>query len=78
MNFVILADGMEAFKKGATDFIPKLCEMVEEESEHNVVISSLDGITEMLKHCKQSITSIKGVPEKIIICVTKIMKKECA
>ena len=69
---------MEAFTKGATGFLPKLCEMVEEETEHTVVISSLDGITELLKHCKQGVTSLKNVPEIIVKSVTKIMKKECA
>ena len=69
---------MTAFTKGTTGFIPKLCEMIEEESEHSVVISSLDGITEMLKHCKLGVTSLPGIPEKIVSSVTKIMKKECA
>lgn len=72
------ADGMEAFKKGCAGFIPKLCEMVEEEAEYSVVVSALDGIAEMLKHCKTGATSIDKIPELIVQCVSKIMKKECA
>jgi len=72
------ADGLEAFTKGTTGLVPKLCEMVEEESEHSVVVSSLDAITELLKHCKQGVTSLQGVPEMVVACITKIMKKECA
>jgi len=72
------ADGIEAFKKGASELIPKLCEMVEEESEHDVVLASLEAITEMLKGCKQALTSMKDLPEKIVQSVTKIMKNECA
>ena len=71
-------EGLKAFNTDTARFIPKLAEMVEEESEHNVVVNSLDGITEMLKHCKQAVTALPGVPEKIVMCVTKIMKKECA
>ena len=59
-------------------FIPKLCDMVEEETEHSVVVSSLDGITELLKHCKTPVTTLPGIPEKIVTAITKIMKKECA
>ena len=69
---------MEAFKKGCAGFLPKLCEMVEEEAEYSVVVSALDGIAEMLKHCKTGATSIDKIPELIVQCVSKIMKKECA
>jgi len=72
------ADGVEAFVKGTTSFIPKLCEMVETEGEHPLVTTSLDGIAEMLKHNKQAVTGIPGVPEMIVKSVTKIMKNECA
>ena len=69
---------MAAFLRGSTEFLPKLCEMVEQEEEHTVVTGCLDGITEMLKHNKQAVTAIAGVPEKIVKSVTMIMKKECA
>jgi len=72
------ADGMASFTKGTTDFIPKLCEMIEEESEHVVVLSSLEALTEMLKQCKLAVTTIPEVPQKIFEAITKIMKNECA
>jgi hypothetical protein len=35
---MILDDGMEAFKKGAAGFIPRLCEMVVQDPEHQVTV----------------------------------------
>merc|ERR1719383_703410 len=69
---------MVAFNKGCAGFIPKLCEMVEEEAEYSVVVSALDGIAEVLKHTKTGATSIDKIPELIVQAVSKIMKKECA
>jgi len=71
-------DGMKAFNKFTSELIPKICEMVEDEPEHVVVTASLEAITELLRKCKQAITGMQDVPEKILQCVTKIMKNECA
>ena len=69
---------MEAFKKGASELVPKLCNFVEEESEHTIVVTALDSLTELLKHTKTGVTSLDKVPEMIVHCVSKIMKKECS
>lgn len=71
-------EGRERFIKGAEEFIASLCENVVEEEEHQVVISSLDAITEMLKQTKQAVTELAGVVEKVVGCVQKIMRGECA
>jgi len=70
-------DGIAAYEKGAREFIPMLTNMVEEDVENSVVVAALDAITEMLKQCKQDITKFPGHPEKIVKCITKIMKGEC-
>jgi len=73
-----IADGMEAFKKGVVSFVPRLCDMVIQDPEHQIVVASLDALTELLKQCKTGITDISAHPQLIAGCVTKIMKKECA
>jgi len=42
------------------------------------VVSALDAVTELLKQCKEGVTSVQGHPEAIVNCVLKIMKGECA
>jgi len=66
------------FKKGAEQFLISLCESVIEEEENQVVITSLDALTEMLKQTKSATTDIPGMVERIVTCVQKIMKGECA
>jgi len=71
-------EGLEAYTKGVNEFIPKMCETVTTEEEVNVVVASLEAISDMLKECKQDLTCLASHPEHIVQCITKIMKGECA
>jgi len=71
-------EGRERFVKGVEQFMNSLCENVLEEDEHQVVITSLDAVAEVLKQTKGAVTSVPGVVEKVVTCVQKIMRGECA
>jgi len=71
-------DGLEAYTKGVNEFIPKMCDNVETDEEVTVVVNSLEAISDMLKECKQDLTNLASHPEKIVLCISKIMKGECA
>ena len=58
-------------------FIPKLVGIITEDSETSVVVSALESFTNLLKDCSQSVTSIPGAPEQIVMCITKLLNKEC-
>ena len=51
-----------------------MCETVTTEEEVSVVVASLEAISDMLKECKQDLTSLASHPEHIVLCITKIMK----
>ena len=67
-------DGLEAYTKGVNEFIPKMCDNVETDEEVTVVVNSLEAISDMLKECKQDLTNLASHPEKIVLCISKIMK----
>jgi len=71
-------EGLGMFKKGAEGFMLSLCDSVIEEEENQVVITSLDALTELLKQTKSAATDIPGLVEKVVGCVQKIMHGECA
>ena len=71
-------EGIRAFNNLMTKFIPKLAENITDDWEHSVVVSSLESFTNLLKDCKQATTAIPDTPEKIMMCITKLMKKECS
>jgi len=58
--------------------LTRLVEFVVEEEEHQIVIAALDSMTELLKQCKNGVTEGAGHCEKIVGCIQKIMKGECA
>lgn len=71
-------EGVDKFRAGVLSFMGTLVELVVEEEEHQVVVAALDIMTELLKQCKTAVTEHAGMNEKIIGCVQKIMKGECA
>jgi len=71
-------EGLAMFKKGAEQFLLSLCDTVIEEEDNQVVIASLDALTELLKQTKSGATEIPGIVERIVGCVKNIMKGECA
>eukprot|EP00092_Neocalanus_flemingeri_P005200 GFUD01005593.1.p1 GENE.GFUD01005593.1~~GFUD01005593.1.p1 ORF type:complete len:950 (+),score=322.92 GFUD01005593.1:135-2852(+) len=71
-------EGVVKFREGVAVYLGRLVELVVEEEEHQVVIAALDSLTEILKQCKSAVTDGAGHCEKIISCVQKIMKGECA
>merc|ERR1712127_258110 len=71
-------EGRALFSQGLPALVQRLLENVVEDEEHQVVVSALDAVTELLKQCKEGVTSVQGHPEAIVNCVLKIMKGECA
>ena len=71
-------EGSAKFQEGLASFLDQLQTFVREEEEHQVVISSLDIIAEVLKQCGQAATINTGNIDKILTCVQSIMKGECA
>merc|ERR1719452_38116 len=71
-------EGVVKFREGVVPFMDTLAQVVVQEEEHQVVIAALDVMTELLKQCKTAVTEQVGMNEKIIGCVQKIMKGECA
>ena len=51
-----------------------MCDNVETDEEVTVVVNSLEAISDMLKECKQDLTNLASHPEKIVLCISKIMK----
>ena len=52
--------------------------VVKDEEEHQVVTSALDITTEILKQCGAAATRDQGNIDKVLSCVKRIMKGECA
>ena len=77
-NAAALAGGEDKFKDGLSWFLDQMVTDISEEEEHQVVIAALDIITHILKECKGRVTEDPKHIEKIISCVQKIMKGECA
>jgi len=71
-------EGAAKFSEEVGGYLTRLVELVVEEDEHQVVIAALDSMTELLKQCKSAVTVGDGHCEKIVSCVQKIMKGECA
>ena len=68
----------EVFQLIANGVVPKLCDMVKEDEEVNVVCVCLEMLTEMLKRCKGGIIVKPEYPQMIGACVLRVMKSECA
>ena len=52
--------------------------VVKDEEEHQVVTSALDITAEILKQCGAAATRDQGNIDKVLSCVKRIMKGECA
>ena len=66
------------FQRYILQLIPKLSQMIKEDEYVNVVCACLDTLADILKTCKSGVTSQPGLPEKIIECVQRVMKSDCA
>ena len=71
-------EGAAKFSDGVVSFLDQLVTIVKEEEEIQIVTASLDIISEMLKQCKQAMTVNTSNIDKILTCVTSIMKGDCA
>ena len=69
---------LDLFHQCATKLVPALCKMVAEDTEVDVVCSSLDAISDLLKTCKEGITNIPGHCEEIIKCMNCVIQSRCA
>ena len=66
------------FQSWIPKFVSKYCQMIKEDDNVHVVCSCLDTLALVLRNCKNAVTSHAGVPEKLIECVQRVMKSECA
>ena len=66
------------FQRWILQFVPKVCQMIKEDDYVNVVCSCLDTLADVLKNCKNAVTSQAGIPEKMVECVQRVMKSDCA
>ena len=66
------------FQTYIVQFIPRISQMIKEDDDVGVVCACLDILADLLKNCKNGVTSQPGIPEKIIECVQRVMKSDCA
>merc|ERR1719400_243316 len=66
------------FQRWILQFVPKVCQMIKEDDYVNVVCSCLDTLADVLKNRKNAVTSQAGIPEKMVECVQRVMKSDCA
>ena len=59
-------------------FVPKVSQMIKEDDFVSVVCGCLDTLADVLKNCKNGVTSQPGIPEKIVECVQRVMRSDCA
>jgi len=71
-------EGESKFNEALPHFLDMLATVVKEETEHQIVISALDIIGEILKQTGQSATRDPANIDKMLGCVKKVIKKECA
>lgn len=69
---------LNAFNECASKLLPLLCETVVKDESVDVVCSSLDMISELLKSCKQGVTNIAGSCESIIQVMHSVIQSKCA
>ena len=72
------AEAEVKFTEGWSVFLDQMVTVVKEEDEHQVVIAALDIISEILKQCGAIVTRQQAHIDKILGCVKRIMKGECA
>ena len=77
-NNVAATGGEDKFRENLPVFLDQMVSVVKEEEEHQVVIAALDILGHLLKECKGRVTENPKHINKIISCVEKIMKGECA
>ncbi len=67
----------EAFTQATNTLVPKLCEIVREDEEVDVVCVCLDELANLLNECGNAVIKTSGHPEQIIQCVHLVMKSAC-
>ena len=72
------AEGEAKFNEALPHFLDMLATVVKEEQEHQIVISALDIIGEILKKTGPSATRDQANINKMLGCVKMVIKKECA
>ena len=77
-NNTAMLGGEDKFKENLPVFLDQMVSVVKEDVEHQVVISALDTVSHLLKECKGRVTEDPQHVVKIIGCVERIMKGECA
>ena len=71
-------EGEAKFSEGLGNFLDTMVAVVKDEEEHQVVTSALDITAEILKQCGAAATRDQGNIDKVLSCVKRIMKGECA
>ena len=66
------------FQRYVLQLVPKLSQMIKDDDFVNVVCACLDTLADVLKNCKSGVTSQPGLTEKIIECVQRVMRSDCA
>ena len=66
------------FQRYINQYVPKVSQLIKDDDYVSVVCACLDTLADVLKNCKNAVTSQPGIPEQIIENVQRVMKSDCA
>ena len=70
---------LEACQKSLHVLLPRLCKMVHEDADTEVVCVCLENIARLLKECGQvALAAFPNCPETVVGCVRAVMSSNCA
>jgi hypothetical protein len=70
---------VEACQKSLSALIPRLCQMVQDDQETEVVCVALENLARLLKDCGPvAIAAVPNCPEMVVACVRLVMSSKCA